>query len=242
MSATEILPPQKNNSSSGATLSVGPFTYTAGNLILVWVTSDSSQNAITVSDTTHSVTASVGLREAGATVGHNGCVNLFYFANATGGSTTIQAAGLGSVGATIVVQEFSNLITASPLDKTSGGFSNTAGTAHATGTTATTTQAVELAIAGSSYNGSGTAAPSAVSNGYTLLTGTNDRESNASLWWPLATARLDLVATGTTGTTFTWVSNPWAALVATFIEATGGGTSDIPVPLRGLNYSTLVRM
>jgi hypothetical protein len=222
--------------STGTTVAIPAATYTAGNLITFTVTHDSANTTPVLTDTTHSVVATRKFTKAG---GGSGTValSMFGLGNIAGGSTAFSLSGV-TVGGSIVVQEWSNITALSdPSDQFISNAPGSGSVSHSTGTTPTTTQANELILAGDGNNQSNTAIPSAVSNSFTLAEG----ENNGASFWTCYTAWKEVVATGTQTTTFTW-TDIYSAGIVTFKAAVGGAASDIPTPLRGLNYSTLVRL
>lgn len=226
----------KGESGSGSALNVGPTTFTAGNFLSISVASNTGA-AITVSDSTHSVTATLIDRGTAGSAAIGGAV--YYIPNITGGSTTIAIAG-ATGGLTAIIQEWSGLATSTPVDQHTTGTATT-GTAHATGTTSATTNAIDLVFL---FDASATATntnPTSATTGYTMLTGANDRESDGTNWWTGATARKDVTSTGTQVGTFNWTSNAYFTIIAALKEAAAAG-SDIPVPLHGSFQSPLYRM
>jgi hypothetical protein len=125
--------------------------------------------------------------------------------------------------------------TGTAIDKTSTNNGNGIITAQ-TAPSVTTTAAGDMLIFGySNFNGDN---PTGGSGAATNFRSAFDGQTITDA--VIATA----AATGTTqpsgGTVGT--EDFCAAHVALLLASTSGGTSDIPTPLRGLNYSTLVRM
>jgi hypothetical protein len=158
-------------------------------------------------------------------------------ANVLGVSTAIFWAVAGSSAAdtvtlTVGAGEFPTLaifevgITTAPasFDVQSSGTAG-GGSAFATGTTGTLAKADEIAFACSSHNG-GTATPT-VDSGFTLASAGAGLETNSANE-PIASAYKVLSATTGTGCTFTWTTGAWAACVATFKDASGGGGGSTP--------------
>lgn len=234
MSATLV---QAVKATGNGNLATSATTFTAGNLLTITVGCDTG-SGLTVSDTTHSVSATLAIN-AGTTNAQ--CVWVFFIPNITGGSTVITTANMGgsAAGGVLIVQEWSGLTTASPKDQTATGTGSSA--THTSGTTGTTTQATELVFGADTVNGSGTSGPSAISNSFTLLRATAaNYEDNQNTFWAVSTARKDLTSTGTTSTAWTWTNGGYTNALVTFKEATGGGGPTILL----LNSipNTLIRM
>lgn len=218
--------------SAGSTFAFPSTSFTAGNSLLCFGAAFNGNGAVSIAETTHSRS----FTKIGEVNANSALVNAFLLENITGGSTVVTATTTG----TVILMEYSGLLTASSFDKTITN-SGVASTSHASGTTATTTAAVELIIFVDSYNGSGTAAATTMTNSFTRLSGANDAENNASSFWPLTIGTRESVATGTFSTALTWVSNPYANVIVTIKEIVAAG-SDIPTPLSGIRFNTLIRM
>lgn len=144
-------------------------------------------------------------------------LSLWYSPNITGGSGhTLTIAYNDAVGSAIscVLQEFSGIATASPLDRTISAQGTS--TAPSSGATATTTQADELVIGLVGWAGATSTA--SLGAGYTnlgqvaLANASTAVESKVVAATGAQTAAMALAA-----------SRDWAAICATFKAAAGGG-------------------
>lgn len=138
---------------------------------------------------------------------------------AAGGETTVVITpGGGSFSTEMVIREYSGNAASSPLDKTASGSVGSG----ATGTTAATTQADELAIAG--LGGNNTASSHAASWSLSFVTEINII-GLGSTPTELHTSTKALSATGTVTTTGTTAETISGAGVGTYKAATGGGVT-----------------
>jgi hypothetical protein len=231
----------QESNGSPTTLSFPSTSLTAGNLLTITVITQAagSFGIPTAADTTHTVSAVQAYTVTATST--NTRTTVLYITNLTGGATVITVTLPTTRGNTVVAiaQEWSGVITSSPNDKNA---TNTAAasTSHSTGTTATTTSANEFCFVADSHNGAA-GAPSAMSNGYTLLRGTTNEYDDSITFFPTMTGFGEQTSIQTQTTTITWTSAVYATGVATFIEV-AGAASDIPVPLAGIRFNTLIRL
>jgi hypothetical protein len=182
---------------------------TAGNLIVIAANSDAT------------LTPPAGFATAASAVSAQGCY--CFWKIAAGGETTLTVTPSVGRPMALVAAEYSG-IAVSPVDQTASNSatgSSTAGPVSA-GTTGTTLQAVELAIAVTgphSYSSPSPPGSPTWTNSYTgrgaaasALVATAGRNSAVFL------ADLVLLSTGTTTTSTSWTnsSQDWGAVIATF--------------------------
>lgn len=201
---------------SSTTLAYGS-NLTAGNLAVVSLT----YWAVSISSISWSVggSASPSLavnNEGGSEVRSA----IYYAANTSSGAHTISVNLSGTNDITLMVHEYSGIVTSSPLDKTEVG--NGTGTSITTATTTTLAQADNLVH---SAVGHSTGSNITLSAG----AGFTRRQHQPDNAGALAGASEDQRVTATTGVAGTWtagssVSN-WRAVVAVFKEDGGGGGS-----------------
>ncbi len=188
-----------------------PGASTAGNLIVVFVRMSHSSNSVllpTITDTLHN-SYSLALSRIQTTDGHE--VALFYAVSSASGANTVTATFPASNNHPYVaINEYIGVRTTNPLDRTMSaqGSSNSPNS----GSTATTTNANELVVAGmglpSSYTGT-----EALGAGFSNLQMNNSGSAAAD-------ESMIVSAIGTYNGTFALGSSAnWSALVATFIGA-----------------------
>lgn len=177
-------------------------TPVAGNLLIAAVTTNIGTGSTAI--TGFSTATSVAVGVAGGLV-------IFYKVSA-GNETTITATGTLATLMDLHIFEYSGIDNASPLDKVASTADGGAGvTSRASGTTATLTQANELAFAAIATAGANGGNVS-WSNSYVAETTTTD----------LQTADLITAATTATSSTATWNTSQRAAgAIATFFGETG---------------------
>ena len=215
-----------STSSSGSSLTTTAFasSTTSGNTIIVSIATYST----TVSSVTDSKSNTYTLITSS---NYNGSayVYMYYAYNITGGSSHTVTANLASTGSdvTIIAREVSGLgIASSPLDKSHSASGSS--TSPASGSTATTTQAVEYVIGMAANWGGDT---------YTVGSGYGDLKTDSAVS-DTSMAIEDLVTstTGAQNATFTQSSSwNWGAIVATFeasvpsvfISGTNAGFADV---------------
>jgi hypothetical protein len=150
--------------------------------------------------------------------GINQACSQWYDANASSGSHTVtRTGGFGSF-ESYSIGEYSGIATVSPLDKDTSAVGSTG--APSSGATATTTQANEVAI-GTICNDSNQN-NSAWLNSFTQRdfinsTGGGSRPTN---WADLIVSSTGAYTAATSGV----LTQNWQALIATFKQASGGGT------------------
>ncbi len=212
-----------SESGNATPLTTSGMTTTSGGLLVAGITFDSGTlNTITGVTDSKGNTWTKAL-ELDATV----LVSLWYTANIIGGSAhTFTVAYDDSVGDAVscIVQEFSGIATASPLDKTVVATGTSA--APNSGATAATTQADELVIGFAGYFGTNVLA--AAGSGYGDLAQSNQTNANGAMESKLVSA------TGAQTAAFTLASSrDWACICATFKTAAGGGGGANPAAARG---------
>jgi len=195
---------------------------TAGNCVVVAITADNTSN-VTITTTGVTLGGSAGnFAQAAATQsGFADSVTtyagIWVDPSCAGGQTAIAATVTNGVftsgnGTGLIIYELSGVTSASPVDRTSTGNATT-GTALSSGTTATTTQAVEAVIGVlSSY-----ASMSAYGSGYTNLTIAEGSNVYGAAGYQVTSTTGTFSYTGTQG-----VSGPWAAVVVTLKSLSGG--------------------
>lgn len=192
---------------------------TTGNLIVVFVGSYSTGEALSVTDTQSNTYSSA------ITHGVSFSVGLFYAQNITGGSGSVTAHFSPSSGGVIFchAREYSGLATSSVFDV--GHAANGSGTALNSGATATTSNAVELVVAAGALSTNGT-----------MTAGTGFGNMDYFLAGASSTGMADLTTSSTgaqTGLLTNSFSGTWEALVATF-KTPGGGTTANNLTLLGV--------
>lgn len=164
-----------------------------------------------------------------------GAVAILSAPNAAGGATTITVTGPGgSDFVSIAIFELPGLLVTTSFDV--GTTNSGSGTAHATGTTGTTTQADEIAFVCDTHAGA-TSTPT-VTAGWTLGAAGAGLETNSANM-PLGTAWKILSATGTQTATFTWQNAAFVAGIATFKGA--AVASDVPQPQMRMPMAIVAR-
>lgn len=201
---------------SGTTVNVAATTYTAGNSFLVWVGHGFSDTSPVLTDTTHTVTLNRVLTKT-----TDPGISFFYLHNITGGSTALSLTGV-TQGGTVMVQEWSGLSNLAPDVFASNGGN---GTAQSTGTTAATSNAIELIIAGANNDQTTNTSPSAVSSGWTL----SNVEPDGTSLWPCAIAYKETSSTGTQTNTFTWTNFFFVAGIVAMKEAAAAADMTRPI-------------
>ena len=118
---------------------------------------------------------------------------------------------------TLTIFEYSGIDTASPLDQTASNACNPATTSCSTGTTATTSVADELVIAGLGLQGSSGGWANTWTNGFTQQSTVESTGGGAAGHSASSTADRIVSATGTFETTEGWITSRIAAgVIATF--------------------------
>lgn len=116
-----------------------PFTSLAGNLALVYVTTNTPATTLTVTDSASQTYTQ------GVSAGVNNVAAIYFFPNTAAGVNSITVASSPGIGFIMVVYaEFSGIATAAPGDGTCNG--NGTATAMACGTAITTTVAGDLVV------------------------------------------------------------------------------------------------
>jgi hypothetical protein len=156
----------------------------------------------------------------------------FYVENASGGADTVtfDMSGASTGDITVVVAEFSGALTAAALDQTSSATdSSGSSTAVNSGATAAIAQADEM-VWGAMLHDSGSNLTITQGGGASLV---QENEGGAANM-PIATSYLIVAAIATYSATWTISSGAqWAAHVATFKAAGGGGGTNMPITLTG---------
>ena len=114
---------------------------TAGNLIVAVVVTGGTSGTLSLPDANWA-TALTETRNTNQTL------TIAYLKNCAGGVSSYNFSNSVSNGFAVALAEFSGIDTLSPLDQTASNFTATANKAFDSGTTATTSQADELWIAG----------------------------------------------------------------------------------------------
>lgn len=215
-----------NVSSLSATLASAT---TAGNLAVAIVTQGGSTNTLTLPTGWSSAVSQNG--------NANQNLTLAWFVDSSGGNTSFTFTSSTANGLSVILSEWNTdtgVWNASSLDQTASNFTSTSNKSMDSGTTAATTAATELWIAGFGQ-GNGTA--SAPTNSFTLdiqqnSGGTPTNKANSIECYLLAT---------TTGTADCGLTNSanvkWDGVIATFAPQSGGGST--PVPVSDANTSTV---
>lgn len=141
---TRIQTQDSSNSSNSTTLTQTITATTAGSLLVVTATCVTGTLTIADSGTQTYLTALT-------TVSGNIKNYMFYVANSAAGVTSVTITCSASTALNIIVTEYANIATSSPLDKTSATVAT--GLTWTSGSTATTAQATELLL-GASHDGS----------------------------------------------------------------------------------------
>lgn len=199
---------QSNTVAAGTSISVS-ITTTAGRMVVVNIASYFAATNLTQ-------TAGDTLTQAFENTG-NAIARQYYACNVAGGATTFTFTTTGTAGDALVlfVSEFSGNATTNCFDTSAQGSYVGSGAAVGTGTTGTTAQADEVAVAFLNAMGGGPTSVSSMSNSYTVPTN-GDRLSVSGASYG-AVATLVLAATGTTTTTFTMADvNLGVAMVGTY--------------------------
>lgn len=215
-----------NGQAAGTTaLSSGSITTTAGHAVIVAVLTYFQPTNVAWTQTSgDTLTQRVGFISGGL------LCKLYDNLNVAGGATTYGfTLNASASNATIYVSEFSGIATSSAFDVSANGGAHAVAVDHATGTTATTAQAVELAYATVNYDGTGTL-PGVNMTG---STGTYTIPTNGSLVGSgvtgvrSAVAYQILAATGAQSATFHISDGTTTAdgdaIIGTWKGAAGGG-------------------
>jgi hypothetical protein len=186
---------QSQTVASGTSISVA-ITTTAGNMVVANIASYFSATNLTQ-------TAGDTLTQAFENTA-NAISRQYYDCSVAGGATTFTFTTTGTAGDALVllVSEFSGNAATLCFDVSAQGSYVASGTAFATGTTGTTAQADEVAVAFLNTMGAGPTALNAVSNAYVVPTNGGLTNVGGSANYA-AVAYGILTATGTTTTTFT---------------------------------------
>ncbi len=157
-------------------------------------------------------TAVVRVESATITIGYK-------IAGAAEGTGVTVDVGFGD-DQTLTIFEYSGIDTVSPLDRTASNACPTAGTSCSTGTTATTSVADELVIAGLGLEGSSGGWANTWTNGFTQQSTLESTGGGAAGHSASSTADRIVSATGTFETTEGWITSRIAAgVIATFKAA-----------------------
>lgn len=187
-------------------------TPTNGNFLVAVISTKRTSSPVT-SITQTGATWALAVSKVGTTLGANNTTDIWYAENVSGAATTVTVNLGGSTNASCVFAEYSGLATASTLDQTASDADDygTRSTA-VTGTTATTSQAVELWIGGvtdntgNTWTGTGGSFTKVAESLGTLVCNTLDEFIASS--------------TGTASTSNTHASVPlsgqWTGAIATF--------------------------
>lgn len=172
----------KFSSASGSSVAAAALTVTAGNMLVVTVTTwnNSGSHTVTVADDKGNTWNSAVSVEDSSGTGDASKATIYYAMNCAAGSTTVTvSSSLGSTAFEGNVSEFSGLLTASALDVTANSPHNSGGTS-CTPTTGTTAQADELVVGVMAVNSADTTCNiSDPPSGYTSI-GVN-QDSNATI-------------------------------------------------------------
>jgi hypothetical protein len=190
---------------------------TAGNLLIALVDTDSTG---AVSGVAGGGTWALAQAQVWNFTQHS--TEIWYCANATGGATTVTATVTVNGDNTLIIAEYSGVITASPLDKAASAQSGDGVNSSPadSGNTAATTQASELLIgAVACFSSSSQTA----TNGFTQETSS----TNTTAGLLLTLNDKTVAATGAQKVTATIsATNQWAALIGTFKLTAAGDTQE----------------
>ena len=161
------------------------------------------------------VTLPVGWTQAVALVDSGSTITIAYKIAGAAEGTGVTVSVSVAAHQTLTILEYSGIDTVSPLDRTASNACPTTGFSCSTGTTATTTQADELVIAGIGISGTSGGWANTWTNGFaqqsTVQTSGNGNKSSSS------TADRLVSATGTFETTESWTAARSAqGAIATF--------------------------
>lgn len=214
---------RKTNQSAAAVASLaGTFAPapTVGNLLVVNANSDAT---LTMTSSGWTLTTS--------SVNDTGLYQWHKIAGASE-SATVTVTPSVSASTEIVLEEWSGNLSSSPLDKFASGVQATGAATVPSGTTTTTAQADELAVAAFGWNDAGVVVTmNTYSNSYaevSELKGTGGTATN------IAVAELDLLATGTqttTGTLSGTTSSVKSGLIGTYMAAALAVALPAPQPI-----------
>ena len=225
---------QQNNVNNGTSLSV-TLTLTAGNAVIVTLCADTSLAGL------GSPTQSAGDTLAFTCDNSlNPYVAQYLNHAVAGGSTTFTFTWSNPQLVRLFVTEVSGLVTSSAFDKTAvDGAGTTNATTHSSGTTATTTQADEFALAAFNVDGSGTNTLSSLTNSFTVPTNGNQNDGAGPISPKCVIAYKVLSAAGTVETTATFSDNTSGnGMVGTYKAAAAGGGQVVRlwnIPLLGVS-------
>lgn len=186
---------------------VFPSPVTAGSLLIAYVSGGGSGTTLGASDNVNGAYhQDVILFNSGAGV----TAGIHSFTNAASGTTTVTFTQNLSAQLRVLIQEWSGIVTSSALDQTASN-GNTATSTFSTGTTASTAQTNELALA---LAAEGTGRTTTANSPYTL-----DASSQNKLFASYAV----ISSVGTQSTTFTLTggTDNGPSMIATY-KGTGG--------------------
>lgn len=200
------------NNTAATCAAVLPVGATAGNLLILTIAYYASSPAATP------ITDNIGTNtwvQAGAWqhTNYSGYVGIFYAANCAAGTKTITWHQSATAYLTLGVAEFSGVATSSPLDVVVG--TAAAGLSMAPGSITPTVAGDLLIFAGTDDAETSTSTPTSFTR---LAMFTTGQDIEADHYVAPTTAPVN--ATSTLG-----VVTTWAALIAAFKAATGGGTN-----------------
>lgn len=192
-------------SSTTSVTATYPGATTANNLLIA-VCGDNDGNGGT--QTLTGWTEAIGFQNTSGSDCH------IFYKVAVGNETTVTVSNSGAALMRLAIYEYTGNATSTPSDKTAGSGSTIGATTCPTGTTASTTVADELLIAGALIGGVAASSPS-WSNSF------NTRDTVASSTINLFTADKIVSATGTytTTVTYTGASSGATGVIATFKAA-----------------------
>ncbi len=198
-----------------------PSTAAGDTLILVAGTNDAAAGGVTAVSgggcTWAKATAASGVNGGGPS-DHA----IWYCPNTTAGQTTVTLT-IGTWDTSAVVQEYSGVLTASPLDKTAINNTAAQGTALSSGTTAATAQANELLIGGFTVGGNATFnTPGGTNGAWTLNLSRSATNVSTAMTDNTANSAATSSATLTSS-----ASNWWVGSIATFLPAVASGNLSV---------------
>jgi len=211
---TQVQQISAGNSTDATVVATWPASTTAGNL-LVAVVSFRGGSGVTITPPTASPAWTLAVRSDNSTTISTA---IYYIANASAQSGASTWTLSSSQNATLSLIEYSGVAISSPLDKTATNSGS--GTTGNSGTTATTTQANEVAIAGISIDASNKTLTS-WTNSFTETNQAVSSGGGQATRSKMGVAHKILSATGTqnTSVTISAIQN-WSGAIATFKEVT----------------------
>jgi hypothetical protein len=215
----------------------------AGDLLVAVIRVRNTVSLATVSGVTDSA-SNAWSKAAGVTQGTQADMEVWYAPNAAG-VTSVTATVTSASALAETVFDITGALTSSPLDKTATLSGSS--TAASTGTTAATSQASEIAIAGIGWNGT-TATPSGQTTGYATTAIQKSTATGAATGEQAAWQILTAPGTQTYGATLS-ASAAWTGAIATFKLGSVGpvptiasfsptsGTDGTSVTINGTNFT-----